>query len=500
MARICVPVCVRRVDEVAAAIERAAQLADVIELRLDCLANFDDAAAVLKRASGARAQMILTVRSPVEGGHNTLDSATRKQFWLSLSADAEESMLDVELELIEQFMRAGTALNYDRVICSYHAFTDQPDLGAIYRRMTATPARILKIAITAEDATGCLPIFDLIDKAQTDGRQIIAIAMGQPGVMTRVLGPARGAFLTFASLDEHSTTAPGQLTAEQLRHLYRVDQIDRDTQILGVVGNPITQSLSPAVHNAALAATNRNAVYLPFEVHDLTQFMQRMVRPASRELSWNLRGLSVTAPHKSRVLRELDWIDPPAREIGAVNTIVISGDQLLGYNTDAEGFLAPLREQVGELAGARCAVIGSGGAARAVLWALHKAGASIELLARDVRKGMDLANKFKAACRPRSQTALAGFDVVINATPMGMRGGHEHQTPATTEQLLGVRLAYDLVYNPRETPFLRAARAAGCQTLGGIEMFLAQAAGQFKLWTGADAPQSVMRAAVNSSK
>ena len=238
-----------------------------------------------------------------------------------------------------------------------------------------------------------------------------------------------------------------------------------------------------------------NAVYLPFEVFDTAQFMRRMARPTSRELDWNLRGLSVTAPHKSVVMDYLDWVEPAAKQIGAVNTVLVRDDELHGYNTDAGGFLAPLKRKVGSLKGARCAVAGAGGGARAALWALRSEGAQVTLFVRNPDKARPVAKEFGVDSRPISDAAFTGFDIVVNATPLGTRGTREHDTVAVAGQFRGVRLAYDLVYNPIETRFLREARAAGCETLGGMEMLLTQAVEQFKIWIGKDPDLEVMRSA-----
>src|SRR2546421_5407560 len=263
----------------------------------------------------------------------------------------------------------------------------------------------------------------------------------------------------------------------------------------GSTRGPLGSLVSPISKPARSAAAGAFSVHPPMEVQDAIAFMRRMAHPKTREIDWNLRGLSVTAPHKARVMQCLDWIDRTAKDIGAVNTIVAEDDRLLGYNTDAEGFVSPLRTKLGDLHDVRCAVIGSGGAARAVLWALRNAGAEATLVARNRERANDLARRFKAACPPRRPERFSGFDVVINATPIGTRGLTVNETPATAEQLRGVRLAYDLVYNPSETRFLRAAREAGCDTLGGIEMLLAQAVEQFKLWTGSEPDREVMRGA-----
>nr|MBA3804447.1 shikimate dehydrogenase [Acidobacteriota bacterium] len=301
-----------------------------------------------------------------------------------------------------------------------------------------------------------------------------------------------GSFLTYAPLDDAPATAPGQMSATALNDLYRIRRINEQTEIMGLMGSPVAHSVSPQMHNAAFAARRLNAVYIPFEVRDAVEFIRRMVHPRSRELDWNLRGLSVTAPHKSAVMELLDHLEPPAREIGAVNTIVVVDDGLVGYNTDAEAFLAPLKSRNLCLSGARCALIGAGGAARSALWALQKEGAAVTMFARNVDAARPLAGKFGAICSKLENARFGDFDLVINATPLGTRGQHENETPARAGQLRGARCAYDLVYNPPETRFIREAREAGCETIGGLAMLVAQAAEQFKLWTGEDAPLDVM--------
>jgi 3-dehydroquinate dehydratase / shikimate dehydrogenase len=498
-AKICVPICVARASELPQAIARAAEIADIIELRLDCLheAEFYFAQSILgPLIVNARVPIILTIRSSEQGGRTSLNLDQRSRLWISLRAIAENCLSDFELDLVQDARRVGGPADWSKIICSYHDFAGVPsDLEKIYEQMAATPAQILKIAVQADDATDCLPVFRLLERARREGREMIAIAMGPAGIMTRILGPSRGSFLTYGSLDDESATAPGQLTARELREGYRIDRIDRQTEILGIMGQPVGHSLSPHIHNAAFVAAGVNAVYLPFEVRDAVSFMRRMAHPRTRELDWNLRGLSVTAPHKSVVMDQLDRIDPAAKEIGAVNTVVFQDEELRGYNTDAPGFIAPLRAAFGSLRGARCAIIGAGGGARAALWALRNEGAGVTLFVRDPDGASSVALEFGVDCRQLAGARLNQFEIVINATPLGTRGEYAEQTPATAEQLGGVRLAYDLVYNPIETRFLRAASAVGCETLSGLEMLIAQAVEQFKLWTGQDPNAEVMRAA-----
>jgi 3-dehydroquinate dehydratase/shikimate dehydrogenase len=501
--KVCVPLCVRRADEVPAAVQRAGEVADIFELRLDCLNDGEIEAALRLLPNETKTfgrPIIVTMRSPEQGGQTSADYETRHRFWSSLNNLPGDCFVDLELDLLSEFAGDGSAgklaIDWNRVICSYHDFVGVPlDLERIYERMAATPARIVKIAVQADDATDCIAIFRLLERAQREEREMIAIAMGPAGIMTRILGPSRGSFLTYGSLDDQSATAPGQLTARELREVYRIDRINPETEVIGLMGKPVGHSLSPRIHNAAFAAGRVNAVYIPFEVGHAIEFMRRMASPRSRELDWNLRGLSVTAPHKSTVMNCLDWIDPAAKEIGAVNTIVIQDEQLRGYNTDAPGFISPLRRKFGSLKDARCAVIGAGGGARAALWALRNEGADVVLFVRDPDKASLVAAEFGVDCRQLADAYFDGFQVVINATPLGTRGERENETTARAEQLRGVRLAYDLVYNPLETRFLREARAAGCETLGGIEMLLAQAIEQFKLWIGKEPDVEVMRGA-----
>ena len=200
-------------------------------------------------------------------------------------------------------------------------------------------------------------------------------------------------------------------------------------------------------------------------------------------MDWNLRGLSITAPHKQTVIEYLDWIDPKAEEIGAVNTVVIDRDRLLGYNTDAAGFIEPLLVRFGSLRDATVAIIGAGGAARAAVYALRQQNASVTLFARDIAKAKPLAQLFSLSCESLSGASFAVYDFVINSTPLGS-GAHIDQTPVSGEQLDGVRCVYDLIYNPMETRLMREAGTAGCEILGGLEMLVAQAKLQFELWTG----------------
>lgn len=508
---ICVPVCERRVSNLPEAIRRASQLADVIELRLDYLEDAD-AIAALKQLdnllSTDRNSFIFTFRPKAQGGRHTLGLSERIHIWTNIFRRLREGHLsarvfaDIELDLLESEDAAElkALLEETRVICSYHDFEGVPaNLEEIYERIRKTRAGVIKIAVRARDITDCISVFHLLERARLEKLEMIAIAMGEAGILTRILGPSRGSFLTYAAMDAEHSTAPGQISAKELRDLYRVQEITEQTEIMGLMGAPVSHSFSPQMHNRAFAACNIDAVYIPFEVSDAREFLTRMVHPGTREVKWNLRGLSVTAPHKSVLMEHLDWIEPAAKEIGAVNTILVQDDILCGYNTDVSGFLAPLREKFKTLRNLRVAVIGAGGAARSALWGLSREGASLTLCARDVEKARQLAEQFDASLQQLEGAGFDGFDLVVNATPLGTRGLRETETPALASRLRGARLVYDLVYNPPVTRFTREALEAGCEIIGGLPMLIAQAAEQFKLWTNRDAPVEIMRGVAESA-
>jgi len=489
-----VPVCAKSFVELEQACERASAFADIIELRLDCLEDNDWATQLESLIRKQSRPLILTFRPSEQGGHRVLSRAEREAFWKRDWSSSPTALTDIESDLVcdAASQTFGGSFEWSRVIASHHDFSRVPaDLEHIYERLAATPAHVVKIAVSANDITDCIRIFHLLERARREQRNLIAIAMGNAGVATRILGPSRGAFLTYASLEETSATAPGQVNAQQLRSVYRMDQIDEETTICGLVGQPVMHSVSPHIHNAAFAAEGVNGVYLPLEVRDIEGFIKRMVHPKTREFDWNLRGLSVTAPHKSSVMELLDWIEPEAKEIGAVNTIVVDAEGLRGYNTDVHGLMEPLRKRVGSLTGLSVAVIGAGGAARAAVWALQRDQAKVALFARTRPKVESLAQSFGVSFEPVQGAQFRDFDVVINATPIGSAGWVEG-TPAGAEQLAGARFVYDLIYNPVDTQFLKEARDAGCDTLGGLEMLATQAQLQFNLWTGKTPPASLM--------
>jgi 3-dehydroquinate dehydratase/shikimate dehydrogenase len=505
--KICVSVCAKTADETIQQIERAEELADIIEIRFDCL----DESEIKKVWSSPASSKdeICTFRPKEQGGKRSITEKERLKFWNSddenrwfkfWNTGTETAWADFELDLYEM----NATYNRRNMICSHHDFNGVPEnLSEIYNRLKTTNADVLKIAVQADDITDSIAVWKLLERAKSEKKQIIPIAMGEAGKWTRILGLAHGAFMTYAALENGSETAPGQISARDLIETYRARELDEQTAVYGIVGGNTSYSMSPYMHNAAFAFHDLNAVFVPFQVKNLDEFIKRFVRRETREIELNLKGFSVTIPHKQEIIKHLDFVHETARKIGAVNTVKIVGDKLHGYNTDARGFIEPLKNAYGDLKNAKVGVIGNGGAARACVYALQSEGAKVTIYARDARKAKNLADEFDVAVAELGieTSNFNSFDVVVNATPLGTFGELEAETPATAEQIKSAHLIYDLIYNPFETLFLREAKSVGVPTIGGSAMLVAQAMEQFTIWTMLDASMKEMsRAALRKIK
>ena len=488
--KICISVAAPTASEVIDKIARAGSLADVIEIRFDALAEAEIKALVEKLAS-IPTPLLITYRPREQGGYRDLSFAERIKFWEFVIPDlgARDFLVDHELDV-----DFALQLNPSQVILSMHDFKGggeslSPDA------FLELNAGTIKIAVTVLDAAEAVHVWNLL---RDINKPFIPIAMGEAGRWTRILGLAYGAPITYAAPDDGLGTAPGQISAKDLIEVFRVKELDGDTQIFGVVAGDTSYSLSPFMQNAGFKAAGLNSVFVPFQVADLGAFVQRMIRTGTREVELNFQGLSITNPHKQAIIRYLDEIDPIAESIGAVNTVKIDGDRLVGFNTDVDGFLAPLERKLIDLKGSRVSVIGAGGAARACIYALKRAGSSVTVFARDDAKASALAREFDIHAQQlgtEDRKPIAA-DILVNATPLGTRGSQETETVATADKLRDVKLVYDLVYNPTETRLINEAKAAGVDTLGGLDMLVAQGAKQFEIWTGQAAPVAAMRTAL----
>jgi 3-dehydroquinate dehydratase/shikimate dehydrogenase len=480
-------------DAARAALARVDRRADLVEIRLDRVGR--DQVAGLVAASPR--PVVATCRGRADGGAFEGDEAERgERMREAVRAGAQWVDLEWGSGLacrLEDFSPA-------RVILSWHDISSTPaDLPERLRAMRAAPgAGSIKIVTTARRLGDLVRVRELV-RGQ---KALSAFAMGATGAASRILAPVWGSAATYAAAGD-APTAPGQLGVAEMLDLYRLKDLSPRTRVAALLGKPLGHSLSPRLHNLGYAARRLDWVYVPCEsesVDDLREFM----------VDAGIEGASVTIPHKEAVIPRLDKIDPEARRIGAVNTIVRSGSELRGTNTDAEAALAPLRQAIQDLrrdggappgepagrgtAGAplRVALLGAGGAARALAFGLVHDGHRVRIFNRTEERARHLAEECGAEWGAWRELERDPYDLLVNATSVGMHPRVD-EMPLPEEWLRG-SLVYDVVYNPAATPLLRAARGRGIATLGGIEMFLGQAAAQFRLFTGAEPPLDLWRA------
>jgi 3-dehydroquinate dehydratase/shikimate dehydrogenase len=495
--KICISICVHTAKDLINQIKSAKDLADVIEIRLDCLKT--DEIYKLSSLPASGKSLLLTYRPKEQGGKTEAGLHQRIAFWKDFAVDKPSGFfVDLEFDLPPQILTRQF-----QKIGSFHDFSGIPDnLEKIYEILSAK-SDIIKIAVQTNDIADSIAVWKLLEKAKGENRKIIPIAMGESGKWTRILGLAHGAFMTYAAPGSGQETAPGQISAKDLTEVYRVKDLNENTEIYGILGNNTGVSMSPYIHNAAFAFHKLNAVFVPLQTYDLDEFMRRMVKPETREINLNFKGFSVTIPHKQAIIKHLDFLDETAEKIGAVNTVKIIDGKLYGYNTDAKGFIGPLLNSYGDLSGVKIAVLGAGGAARACVYALRQHGAEVTVFARNTAKAGPLANDFQIELKEfsKSKTDFSNFDILVNTTPLGMKGKFDSETPAVAEQLKGLHLVYDLVYIPFQTPLLTEADKAEVPKIGGLAMLIAQAMEQQKIWTGLEAPMKEMsRAALKKSE
>lgn len=477
-------------------LRRSRAACPTVELRLDWLSKRGELEKLLGRlpailrAPGRgrkhtrpRPCVIATLRRRVAGGRFEGGLAAQRVGLLA-AAKAGCAWCDVEVESAEPLGKKGMSELRQagaNVLVSFHDFARTPgDLRQIVRRLERCGGDAIKIA------THCRTVGDTVRLLRTaqGRRDVVAVPMGEAGLPGRVLALRRGSALAYAAAE--AATAPGQLSLQEMRELYRADRLDRRTRIYGVIGDPVLHSLSPMLHNAAYVARHVNAVYVPIPVRELRNFLKAVP-------SLGLAGFSITLPHKQAILRPLAKCDPLAARIGAVNTVVVHGDgRLRGYNTDYVGVLQALKSRL-RLRGSRVLLLGAGGAARAAAFALAEGGAEVVICARRAAQARELARAVGGEAVSRPALRRARFAAIINATPVGLAGASG--SPLRADEM-NCEVVMDMVYRPIETPLLRLAARRGIETVSGVEMFVAQAAAQWEIWFGGRAPVTVMRRAV----
>jgi 3-dehydroquinate dehydratase/shikimate dehydrogenase len=386
-----------------------------------------------------------------------------------------ESALKAKPDVLER-LRKSVAL-----LVSFHDFRATRNLEATLDKMLKVPADFYKIVTTATTLSDNVTMMKFL-QAQSDKHALIGLCMGEQGIISRVLSVRAGSAFTFAAVSSESKTAPGQVSARDLRGIYRLEQVDAATRIYGVAGDPIEHSLSPIIMNTALRRENVNGVYVALHAKTLKDLLHCV-----REIP--LHGISVTMPYKQAILEHLDNTDGHTAKIGACNTVVRGQDgKLFGFNTDVVGIIRPLDQRI-TIENSKVLVIGAGGAARAAVVGLKERGAEVWILNRSAAKAQKLARQAKAKLIKRADVRKTQFDVIINATPVGM--GNTRDCPLKEDEVQA-KVVFDMVYDPVETRLLQIARAKGIAVVAGIEMFVHQAARQFEIWTGKPAPAAEM--------
>jgi len=372
-----------------------------------------------------------------------------------------------------------------RLILSFHDFRATRNLDETLGKMLKIPADFYKVVSTATTLSDNVTMMKFL-QTQSDKHALIGLCMGEQGIISRVLSVRAGSVFTFGAVSADLKTAPGQISAHDLRSIYRIDQVDAATRVYGVAGDPIEHSLSPVIMNTALRRENVNGVYLPLHAKTLKDLLHCV-----REIP--LHGLSITMPYKQAILPHLDNTDAHTTKIGACNTVVRGQDgKLYGFNTDVAGVVRPLEQRL-SIEKTKVLVLGAGGAARAAVFGLKERGAEIWILNRTAVKAQKLARQAKAHSIKRADLRKIAFDVIVNATPVGM--GNTRDCPLKDEEIQA-RVVFDMVYDPVETHLLQVARAKGIAVIPGVEMFVQQAARQFEIWTGKPAPAGDMLRAV----
>jgi 3-dehydroquinate dehydratase/shikimate dehydrogenase len=448
--------------------------ADLIELRLDTVADPNVAGAL----AGRRGPVLVACHPAWEGGHFKGSEEERKRLLADALALGAEY---VDIEWRAHFDDLIASRGGRHVVLSSHDFAGVPrDLASQLQAMRATGAEVVKVAVKTAALSDCVPLLEL---GAQNGRHggLVLIGMGPCGVATRVLAGRFGSMWTYAG----SLRAIGQLDAATLLNAYRFRSLSETTEVYGLAAGSVAHSVSPAMHNAAFHAARYDAVYLPLPAASADDFM-------TFGRAMGLKGASVTIPYKVSLFDRMDEVYAVARRIGAINTIAVGEDgRWIGGNTDANGFLQPLQETI-PLSGLRASILGAGGAARAVAVALASRDCTVRLHARDRARAAETALVTMAEVGEWPPEP-GSWDLLINCTPVGQHP-HVDETPIAKEHLTG-RYVYDLVYNPTTTRLLREAASAGCQTIGGLEMLVAQAHEQFQWWTGSKPPAGVMRQA-----
>lgn len=471
----------------------AEQGADIVELRLDYIGRHIDLSRLLAERP---CPVVITCRRREDGGRWEKSEDERLMILRSAIASGVD-FVDLEEDIASKIPRYGST----KRIVSLHNFDQTPDnLEEIHARLASLDADVVKIATMANSFTDSIRVLRLAASSQLP---TIALAMGDMGQVTRILALRYGAPFTYTVMKSGRKIAPGQITFEDMRDMYRPGEIDQETRLFGVVADPVAHSLSPQIHNAAFRHDHLNCRYLPFRIpaDELPLFLQWCKE-------FGIGGLSVTIPHKEQMLELMSEVESAAKGIGAINTVSLSGMQAAGYNTDYRAAMDCLTEALktqrtihnvtDNLAeddlfrGRGVLVLGAGGAARAIGYGLRQRGAVVAFSSRTPERAIKLANDIGGRALPWASRYDIKPGILVNCTPIGMHPDVDG-CPYDKEKLNENMIVFDTVYNPEQTVLIKRAREIGCFVVNGLDMFIRQAAYQYKLFTGLEPPVKLMR-------
>ncbi|KAJ7955028.1 Bifunctional 3-dehydroquinate dehydratase/shikimate dehydrogenase, chloroplastic [Quillaja saponaria] len=500
---ICVPIMGESIAKMVIDMNKAkANDADLVEIRLDSLKNFKPYEDLKVLIQECPLPTLITYRPKWEGGQYDGDENKRLDV-LRLAMELGADYIDVELQVAHQFIDSISGKNPEntKVIVSSHNYQYTPsveDLGNLVARIQATGADVVKIATTALEITDVARIFQITVHSQVP---VIGLVMGDRGLISRVLCPKFGGYLTFGTLEPGVISAPGQPTLKDLLSLYNFRHIGPDSKIFGIIGKPIAHSKSPMLYNEAFKSVGFNGVFVHLLVDDVASFLQTYS-------STDFVGFSVTIPHKEAALKCCDEVDPVAKLIGAVNCIIrrSTDGKLIGYNTDYFGAISAIEDGLrgkhnsssitgSPLAGKLFVVIGAGGAGKALAFGAREKGARVVIVNRTYERARELATLVGG-----DALALADLDnyhpedgmILANTTSIGMQPKVD-DTPISKHALGSYSLVFDAVYTPKITRLLREAEESGATIVTGLEMFIGQAFEQYERFTGLPAPKELFR-------
>lgn len=489
--KLCVVISGPTLNEARGQVKKACHSADIVEFRLDQF-QFTQITAIKSLQESSTKPVIFTLRKRSHGGGYQGDEQERLEKVYQLAA-LQPDYFDLEFDVGEDVFEEVLEISPEtKLISSYHDFSGQPfNPQPVFEVMQQNRASIYKIATMANNNIDSLKMVHFVSQNAKLGYSVIGICMGEHGQSSRLLGSIYGSAIVYATISEELKTAPGQFTAEDLISRYRIKKNSRETQVFGLIGDPVSRSPSHFTHNYVIKKLGLNAIYCkcnvtPRDLHDFLSLAKKL----------GISGLSVTMPLKEYVTKELTEPSDHASEIGAVNTLRIHQKSVEGFNTDGEGALDAIEERI-PVQGKTVLIIGAGGAAKAIAWEAKKRKANIVILNRSIERAKELAEHVKGGYGPLSEFshyASQGYDVLINCTSLGLYS-EQNRLPIDPGAMLESKVVLDVIPGDRETPFLVEARRKNCNTISGNEMLMLQAVKQYLIWFGKQVEEASLKEA-----